>query len=85
VIPQNSDREIYLQRYRDRGSDQAFIDLVNKNWDGWLNAITLIDRAEHPFEFKLVTLNNSAGVMSNVPARNIQELIESGYFKGLQA
>lgn len=40
VYPAPSLKEEYLQRYRDRGSSQAFIDLIDKNWDDWLYEIT---------------------------------------------
>lgn len=36
VIPEQSSKHIYLERYKHRGSPQAFIDLIDKNWDAWL-------------------------------------------------
>ena len=37
VYPRLIDMDKYVQRYRDRGSPQGFIDLVVKNWDTWIN------------------------------------------------
>ena len=38
VVPEASavEREHYLQRYRDRGSSEQFISLINDNWYDWL-------------------------------------------------
>jgi len=37
VHPRLIDMDKYVQRYKDRGSPQGFIDLVVKNWDMWIN------------------------------------------------
>jgi len=37
VYPRLIDMDKYVQRYKDRGSPQGFIDLVVKNWDMWIN------------------------------------------------
>lgn len=37
VYPRLIDMDKYVQRYKDRGSPQGFIDLVMKNWDTWIN------------------------------------------------
>jgi hypothetical protein len=37
VHPDISLKEEYLQRYRDRKSPQNFIDLLDANWDTWIN------------------------------------------------
>jgi len=39
VIPDHIDREIYFERYRNRGSSDAFINSVKANWDRWLAEI----------------------------------------------
>ena len=36
VYPKENLKEEYLQRYKERGSSQAFIDLIDKNWSNWL-------------------------------------------------
>ena len=36
VYPDQSLKAEYLERYRSRNSSQAFIDLIDKNWDAWL-------------------------------------------------
>lgn len=39
IIPKQELKEEYLIRYEERGSPQAFIDLIAKNWDTWLEDI----------------------------------------------
>lgn len=39
IIPKQSLKEEYLERYKKRGSPQAFIDLIDSNWDAWLEDI----------------------------------------------
>lgn len=36
VYPKETLKEEYLERYRQRGSSQAFIDLIDKNWSVWM-------------------------------------------------
>lgn len=36
VYPDQSCKQEYLQRYRERGSPQSFIDLIDTHWDTWL-------------------------------------------------
>lgn len=37
--PYDDVKEQYLLRYKERGSDQAFIDLIDKNWKTWINEL----------------------------------------------
>lgn len=37
AYPALDQKEIYIERYKQRGSPQGFIDLVTKNWDVWLD------------------------------------------------
>lgn len=39
VIPKQELKEEYLARYKERGSPQGFIDLIDRNWDSWLEDI----------------------------------------------
>lgn len=39
VHPGRDLKDEYLERYKKRGSPQAFIDLLNKNWDSFMNDI----------------------------------------------
>lgn len=39
VYPHFECKEEYLQRYRDRQSPQAFIDLLDRMWETWINAL----------------------------------------------
>jgi hypothetical protein len=36
MYPYEDKKEIYLQRYKDRGNQEAFIELLDKNWDAWI-------------------------------------------------
>lgn len=37
IFPERELKEEYLKRFRDRGSDNAFVDLLKKNWDVWMD------------------------------------------------
>jgi len=37
VYPKESLKDEYLERYKQRGSPQGFIDLIDKNWSNWLS------------------------------------------------
>ena len=39
IHPAPYEKEVYLQRYKDRGNDENFIKLVDKNWDAWISEI----------------------------------------------
>lgn len=39
VFPDISLKDEYLQRYKDRGSDENFIKLLDKNWEGWITEL----------------------------------------------
>lgn len=39
VVPKQELKEEYLERYKKRGSPQALIDIIDKNWDTWLEDI----------------------------------------------
>jgi hypothetical protein len=39
VYPNAELKDEYLERYKQRGSSQAFIDLISKNWDAWLEEL----------------------------------------------
>jgi hypothetical protein len=36
VYPERKCKDMYLKRYKDRGSPDAFIQLISDNWDNWL-------------------------------------------------
>lgn len=42
VYPDLDDKQVYLQRYKDRGSPQAFVDLLDKNWLDWLGELSRV-------------------------------------------
>lgn len=39
AFPDISQKELYLERFRKRGSDEAFIKLLSDNWENWINAL----------------------------------------------
>lgn len=39
VYPDISLKAEYLKRYKDRGSNQGFIDLLDKNWNDWITQL----------------------------------------------
>ncbi len=39
VYPDPTDKDDYLQRYRERGDDQSFIDSVGSNWRDWIREL----------------------------------------------
>jgi hypothetical protein len=36
ILPNIGLKEEYIDRYRERGSDEKFIDLISINWDNWI-------------------------------------------------
>jgi hypothetical protein len=39
VYPNKSCKEEYLNRYRNRGNDEGFVNMINKNWDKFIDEI----------------------------------------------
>jgi hypothetical protein len=39
VYPSHEIKKEYIQRYIDRGNTSTFVDLLNKNWDSWINEL----------------------------------------------
>lgn len=39
VYPEKEIKEEFLQRYKDRKSPKAFIDLLDKNWEAWIDEL----------------------------------------------
>ncbi len=37
IYPSKSRKEEFLQRYKERGSDEKFIQLISNNWDNWID------------------------------------------------
>lgn len=50
VYPSIELKEEYIQRYKDRGNDEGFIQFINSNWDSF---ITDIENEQFPFKVKL--------------------------------
>jgi hypothetical protein len=45
VYPNRDIKDEYIQRYKDRGNNDAFVDLLEKNWDNWMDEM---DQMEAP-------------------------------------
>jgi hypothetical protein len=39
VYPKRELKEEYLKRYKERGSSESFINLLNNNWDNWIEEL----------------------------------------------
>lgn len=39
IYPSYEMKDSFIKRYVERGSDEAFVSLLSKNWHDWLNAI----------------------------------------------
>ena len=37
VYPNRDIKDEYIQRYRDRGNNDSFVDLLDNNWDNWID------------------------------------------------
>lgn len=43
VFPHESLKDMFLQRYRDRGNSESFIEILDKNWEAWLASLYMQD------------------------------------------
>jgi hypothetical protein len=50
VYPNRDIKDEYIQRYKDRGNNDAFVDLLDKNWDNWMDEM---DNQEGCYKVKL--------------------------------
>lgn len=46
-IPDISRKDEFLTRYKNRGSDENFINLLNNNWENWINEVINEDGNYH--------------------------------------
>lgn len=47
VYPARELKEEYLERYKERGSPEAFINLLDKNWDEWITQLQQQEGCTH--------------------------------------
>jgi hypothetical protein len=47
VYPERELKAEYLQRYKDRGSSEAFISLIESNWDNWIDELEIQEGCHH--------------------------------------
>jgi hypothetical protein len=42
VCPDITRKEEFIERYKERGNDENFIQLLEKNWDDWINEVRFL-------------------------------------------
>lgn len=47
VYPDISLKEEYLERYKERGSSEGFINLIETNWDAWITELQGQENCKH--------------------------------------
>ena len=50
VYPDRSLKDEYIQRYKDRGNNDAFVKLLDNNWDTWMDEM---DSMKLPYKVRL--------------------------------
>ncbi|CCI88445.1 hypothetical protein BN79_017 [Yersinia phage phiR2-01] len=50
LYPKRELKEEYLARYKERGSSEAFIALIDKNWDDWITSCECDDTIAIPMD-----------------------------------
>jgi hypothetical protein len=53
VYPDRSLKDEYIQRYKDRGNNDAFVGLLDKNWDQWMDEMDEISLQEGQTLYKV--------------------------------
>lgn len=56
IVPNISDKDCYIQRFRNRGSDESFIQLLSENWEKWISDIHILE----PIEITVSTMTYRA-------------------------
>lgn len=64
LYPPSHQKELYIRRYKNRGNQEAFIALLDKNWDAWIKQC----------EFETYGCSNICMVLGNVE-REIDHII----------
>lgn len=74
VYPHISCKPAYLKRYSDRGDSAEFINLVNENWDDW------IEQMEEAYESELcedrIVLGNDGYLLEVIAGRDHLETLK---------
>lgn len=47
VYPDKSLKDEYISRYKERGNDDKFVELLDKNWDTWIGELETQDGCKH--------------------------------------
>jgi hypothetical protein len=63
VYPGSTRKEEFLERYRNRGNPDRFIQLVSDNWDNWMKEV---EKPQHGYEFIRMTHGNLEDVIRNL-------------------
>jgi hypothetical protein len=58
VYPDSRRKEEFIQRYKDRGNDDDFINLVATKWDDWMDEIWFLDIGLEKINMVLLNLED---------------------------
>ena len=53
VYPNRELKDEYIQRYKERGNNDAFVDLLEKNWDNWMDEMDSMNPQEGQSLYKI--------------------------------
>lgn len=53
VYPHRELKDEYIQRYKERGNNDAFVDLLEKNWDNWMDEMDAMNPQEGQSLYKI--------------------------------
>jgi hypothetical protein len=53
VYPNRDLKDEYIQRYKDRGNNDAFVGLLEKNWDTWMDEMDAMGPQEGQSLYKV--------------------------------
>jgi len=43
IYPDKDEKELYIKRFKDRGSSKEFVDLLTEKWDSWIKELTFCE------------------------------------------
>jgi hypothetical protein len=58
VYPNSRRKEEFIERYRNRGNDENFINTVNNKWDEWMREIRFLDKGLEKIDMVLPNLED---------------------------
>jgi hypothetical protein len=77
VYPDKSLKDEYIQRYKERGNNEAFVELLDKNWDLWIDEM---DQMEFPEGQTLYKVKLGSGqYLTDVLGEELEYIDYEGY------